>query len=126
MIVDPERELAHYARPGAIGLNPIVAGSGSNLKVPFYLAHGLTTLSAPFGMRGYQDLLPWVTTADLGEFPAALAGPFAAPSGVRRQLARYEWSAVAADALRVYQSLLTAPRGASDSLRRSTGRDRAK
>ena len=107
VIIDPTRELAHYARPGAIGLNPIVAGSGSNLKLLYYLAHGLSALSTPFGMRGYQDLIPWVMTADLDGFPAALSGTVEAPNGVRQQLTHYEWSAIAAGALQVYESLLT-------------------
>jgi glycosyltransferase involved in cell wall biosynthesis len=106
VLIDPDAELAQYARPGAIGLNPIIAGSGSNLKVLYYLAHDLPTLSTPFGMRGYQDLLPWVVTADLDDFPDALPRVLTAPNGVRQQLARYEWNAVAADALQVYEALV--------------------
>lgn len=37
-----------------LGLNPIIGGGGSNLKVPDYLAHGLPVLSSEFGQRGFK------------------------------------------------------------------------
>lgn len=40
-----------------IGLNPVVQGSGSNLKTLEYIAFGLPVLSTPFGLRGH-DLIP--------------------------------------------------------------------
>ncbi|MDZ4790498.1 MAG: glycosyltransferase family 4 protein, partial [Hyphomicrobiales bacterium] len=41
-------------RGAQVGLNPVVEGGGSNLKVPDYMAHGLPVLSTPFGSRGYH------------------------------------------------------------------------
>lgn len=37
-----------------LGLNPITSGSGSNVKIPDYMAHGLPVLTTPFGSRGVQ------------------------------------------------------------------------
>lgn len=37
-----------------LALNPVISGSGSNLKVLEYWAYGLPVLSSPFGMRGIQ------------------------------------------------------------------------
>ena len=37
-----------------IGLNPMLSGSGSNLKVADYFAHGLTVMSTHVGARGYS------------------------------------------------------------------------
>ena len=37
-----------------IGLNPIISGSGTNLKLVEYLAHGLAVLSTDFGARGFD------------------------------------------------------------------------
>jgi glycosyltransferase involved in cell wall biosynthesis len=102
---DPDGDIAQYIGPDAVGLNPVVAGSGSSMKLLQYLASGLPVLSTPFGMRGFQVLAPWVVTAELDDFPAALRRPLTVPQGVREQLAPYEWSAVAAKALGVYERL---------------------
>jgi len=37
-----------------IGLNPVVSGSGTNLKLVEYLAYGLLVLTTPFGARGFR------------------------------------------------------------------------
>lgn len=37
------------------GLNPVVSGSGSNVKLADYLAHGLFVLTTEFGIRGYPE-----------------------------------------------------------------------
>jgi len=37
-----------------VALNPMVSGSGSNLKVFDYFAHGIPVISTPFGMRGLK------------------------------------------------------------------------
>lgn len=37
-------------------LNPMLSGSGSNIKVADYLQHGLRVVSTAFGARGYEDI----------------------------------------------------------------------
>jgi hypothetical protein len=103
--LDPHGDLSRYARPGTVGLNTVVAGSGSSLKLLQYLAYDLPVVSTPFGMRGFPDLAPWVVTADLHDFADALRRELPAPHGVRARLARYEWKSVAQGALRVYEAL---------------------
>ena len=41
-------------RASDIGLNPVVSGSGTNLKLVEYLAYGLVVVSTSFGARGIQ------------------------------------------------------------------------
>ncbi len=57
---------SYLLRQATVGLNPMIGGGGSNLKVPDYLAHGLPVVTSDFGQRGFalgpQD----------GVFPAAL------------------------------------------------------
>ena len=87
-----------------LALNPMAAGSGSNVKVLEYFAHGLPVLSTSFGMRGIQaeagrDYLE----ASLEQFaqglrqaacvPADLASVGAA--GQELALKRYTWVAIA-------------------------------
>ncbi len=60
------------------GLNPVLGGGGSNVKVPTYLAAGLAVVTTPFGLRGYAPLAPHVVVAE----PDALADALRArPSG---------------------------------------------
>jgi len=103
--LDPGGDVAAWAAPGTVGLNPVVAGSGSNLKLLQYLAHDLPVLSTPFGLRGFEDLAPWVVTAELDGFAAALRGEPPATHGVRERLAAYEWTAVARHAVDAYRAL---------------------
>lgn len=105
VVFDPDGELADYAGAGVVGLNPVLRGSGTSLKLLHYLAHDLPVLSTPFGLRGLEELAPWVTTADLQGFPDALRGELPVPHGLRDKLAPYSWDRIALSALRVYQSL---------------------
>jgi len=56
-----------------VGLNPVVAGGGSNVKVPTCLGAGLAVVTTPFGLRGYGSLAPFVTVAEPADFVAAVA-----------------------------------------------------
>lgn len=60
------------------GLNPVLRGGGSNVKLPTYLAAGLAVVSTPFGTRGYASLAPMATTAEPAAFADAL---LARPAG---------------------------------------------
>lgn len=40
-------------RAARVALNPMFSGGGSNVKMADYLAHGLDTITTPFGIRGY-------------------------------------------------------------------------
>lgn len=49
-----------------IALNPMLAGSGSNVKLADYLGHGLPVVTTEFGVRGYPDAITphtWMVTA---------------------------------------------------------------
>ncbi|HMC54304.1 MAG TPA: glycosyltransferase [Gemmatimonadaceae bacterium] len=105
----PEGDVADFAGTDAIALNPVTAGSGSSMKLLHYLACDLAVLSTPFGVRGFDDLRPWVTTAELSDFVQALQGEIPPPHGHREQLARYEWDAVAERAVRAYTELAGRP-----------------
>lgn len=71
-IVDEERK-AVILQQSDIGINPIVSGSGSNVKLADYLAHGLYVVSTAFGIRGYpSEVSQHVTICDLESFPFAI------------------------------------------------------
>jgi glycosyltransferase involved in cell wall biosynthesis len=86
-----------------LALNPMAAGSGSNVKVLDYFAHGLPVLSTSFGMRGIEaqvgrDYLE----AGLEQFAAALTSAAAQPesladiasNGKDLALENYTWDAI--------------------------------
>ena len=87
-----------------LALNPVVTGSGSNVKVLEYFAFGLPVLSSSFGMRGIQaeaglDYLE----ASLEEFSSELQKAVSAPglltaigaSGKALAKERYTWESIA-------------------------------
>ena len=87
-----------------LALNPMAAGSGSNVKVLEYFAHGLPVLSTSFGMRGIQaEAGRDYIEASLDQFAQVLRQAACAPSdlagvgaaGQVLALKRYTWAAIA-------------------------------
>jgi glycosyltransferase involved in cell wall biosynthesis len=73
------RVLGHVADLGAllaeagVALNPIILGSGVNMKLFEYLQHGLPVLSTPFGTRGLEGGdRHGIVISELDGFAAAL------------------------------------------------------
>lgn len=67
-------------RAADLGLNPVMSGSGVNLKSLEYLAFGLPFLSTPKGMRGLpENLGPVARICDLGSFAENIRAFFANP-----------------------------------------------
>lgn len=87
-----------------LALNPMAAGSGSNVKVLDYFAYGLPVLSTPFGMRGInaeagRDYLevPMDRFADTVRRAAANSASLAGMGASGRALAlnSYTWHSIA-------------------------------
>ncbi len=94
--------LRRYAAAADLALNPMFSGSGSNIKVFDYLAHGLPVVSTPFGARGLQvtgdDAL---VTCPFEDFPMSIRHLLADGMAARRQQAarkmakQYDWRTIA-------------------------------
>lgn len=87
-----------------IALNPMAAGSGSNVKVLDYFAFGLPVLSTSFGMRGIQAIPgEEYIEASLELFTSALQQaaadsallPSIGEAGRSLAMERYTWEAIA-------------------------------
>jgi glycosyltransferase involved in cell wall biosynthesis len=88
-----------------LALNPMLSGSGTNLKMLDYTASGLNVISTEFGLRGLkfdqqQDLI----IADIGDFSNRVADFLQLPVSRRQLLAQsarastenlYDWSVCA-------------------------------
>lgn len=86
-----------------VALNPMSAGSGSNVKVLEYFAHRLPVLSTIFGMRGIEaEAGREYFEASLEEFAEVLAGAVSnqaslgpiGEAGNALALKRYTWDAI--------------------------------
>jgi glycosyltransferase involved in cell wall biosynthesis len=87
-----------------IALNPVLGGSGSNLKLLEYIAYGIPVITTPHGNRGYgfKDEVH-LLLAEISEFPHMLRDSFSADflslqpmAENARQFAssRYDWSVI--------------------------------
>ena len=92
-----------------MALNPVLAGSGSNLKLLEYIAYGIPVITTSHGNRGYgfKDKAH-LFVAEISEFPFLLRDSLSAdPLSLQpmaehaRQFAssRYDWSVIASDLL---------------------------
>lgn len=99
--VVPEEEKNMLLYAADFGLNPVISGSGTNLKIIEYVASGLETLSTSFGLRGLDDTIcanvrtcePEALAETLRE---ALRHPLAADrleTAARRAEAVFSWEA---------------------------------
>jgi len=81
MAAGERTDLASVLDAADIGLNPVLAGGGSNIKLPTYLAAGLAVVTTPHGLRGFPTLAPYVTVAEPRAMSEALR---ARPAGWAR------------------------------------------
>jgi glycosyltransferase involved in cell wall biosynthesis len=99
-----DEEKAVLLSAADIALNPVVSGSGSNLKMLDYAAARLPILSTPFGARGFEFRADThYLSADLDSFLLELTAAFATVS-TREAIAqsakelvdsRYSWKLIA-------------------------------
>jgi len=95
-----------------VGLNPVAYGSGSNLKVPEYLAAGLPVVTTPVGARGFERWAGAMHVAELADFPDAVASlppPVGPPPGIE-ELA---WSGIGRRLYATYAELIRSSSSAS-------------
>ena len=92
-----------------IALNPVLGGSGSNLKLLEYIAYGIPVITTPHGNRGYgfKDKAHLFLT-EISEFPHMLRDSVSADTLSLQPMAenarqfassRYDWSVIASGLL---------------------------
>lgn len=98
-----------------LALNPVTAGSGTNLKTVEYMASALPIVSTPCGVRGIAATMgDMMRICDLESFPAAMRHVLSNPPEPARLAAsaravrlKWSWSAVMADLCPTLQARLS-------------------
>jgi glycosyltransferase involved in cell wall biosynthesis len=89
-----------------VALNPVVSGSGTNLKMLDYLAAGIPVISTPYGCRGLGLLDDsHVVLAEMAAFPAAIASVQCPIACLRPRISaarhhvekRFSWGVIASE-----------------------------
>jgi glycosyltransferase involved in cell wall biosynthesis len=103
-----EQELDRLLCAADLGLNPIVSGSGSNLKMLTYMKSRLPTLTTPMGNRGYEFGRGQCFVANIEDFPSELDAiarmdatslSSIASNGYEAAVARFQWKDIVQHAL---------------------------
>jgi glycosyltransferase involved in cell wall biosynthesis len=104
-VLGPRDDVLPLLWAADVGLNPVLTGSGSNLKLVEYCAAGLPVITTRFGLRGFQPLEPWVAIADADAFPRTAAAQ-ARPGPIPEEILKpYSWEALAAKLARFYDAV---------------------
>jgi glycosyltransferase involved in cell wall biosynthesis len=108
-------KLKHYIKASDIAINPLVSGSGTNLKMLEYLAAGLPTITTKIGNRGL-DLRDKkeVIISDLDKFPESI-NQVITDKELYQKLClngreivekKYDWKVIAQEAMNCYREFL--------------------
>jgi glycosyltransferase involved in cell wall biosynthesis len=88
-----------------VAVNPVGFGSGSNIKMPVYLAAGLPIVTTPVGLRGFEELAAHALVADPEGFAEAIPRALELPPAPRVRLEPLTWGALARRLAGAYASL---------------------
>jgi glycosyltransferase involved in cell wall biosynthesis len=93
-----------------VAANPVSSGSGSNLKMPEYLAAGVPVVTTRFGLRGFEDFAEQVVVAEPAEFSQALASAHERPRAPVEKLRSLTWTALGKRLFAAYATVAGAGR----------------
>jgi glycosyltransferase involved in cell wall biosynthesis len=88
-----------------VAVNPVGAGSGSNIKMPVYLAAGLPIVTTAVGLRGFEELAAHALVAAPEDFADAIPRAVGLPPAARERLEGLTWGALARRLACAYQEL---------------------
>lgn len=88
-----------------VAVNPVGAGSGSNIKMPVYLAAGLPIVTTAVGLRGFEEFAAHALVADPEDFADAIPRALELAPAPRDRLAGLTWSALARRLADAYRAL---------------------
>lgn len=94
-----------------LAINPMMSGSGANVKIIDYLAAGLEIISTPFGMRGYDDMEDQVHTCSVKAMAKEINRFFKQPGKKKNtgKVAQYQWPLIVAKVNGEYEKIYDKP-----------------
>jgi glycosyltransferase involved in cell wall biosynthesis len=102
-------DLSAFFAAADLAVNPVITGSGSNLKMAEYLATGLPVLTTRVGLRGFEDHAEGVIVARREDFAAAIADA-SLQRDQSRTVEALSWDSLARRVHGVYARLLATRR----------------
>lgn len=102
----PQSDLIPFLAGSDLALNPVVSGSGSNVKLIEYLGHGLPVLTTSFGLRGYDHHLRGIHVEPLERFEHRLISETQWASPDPKELIPYEWASLGKSLFQTLQNLV--------------------
>lgn len=106
MICGVQPDLIPFLAGSDLALNPVVSGSGSNVKLIEYLGHGLPVLTTPFGIRGYETELRGVHVELLEGFKNRIISETQWAYPDPNELIPYEWASLGKSLFQTLQNLV--------------------
>lgn len=112
-VVTDEEKLELY-RVADIALNPMLSGSGTNIKMLDYMAAGLPIVTTPVGARGLDiDNFDQAIICGVSEFPEKISEVIndkdlyvkLGLNGRELVKEKYDWKKIAKDMAKIYESL---------------------
>ena len=89
-----QNQLFSFFKGSDIALNPVISGSGSNVKLIECLGNGLAVLTTPFGARGFNRSLKGLSIEPLGRFKTRLLSQPDWNLPDPDELMTYEWTQI--------------------------------
>lgn len=105
------KDLQPFYAAADVGVNPVMHGSGSSVKIIDYLAAGLPVVTTPAGMRGYEHLRDRLSVTEFPNFAAAVSTFHPVASRGTPPLGSMTWSALGERLYSVYAQLCRAVPG---------------
>lgn len=110
-VTGPVEDPLPYLQAADVALNPMLSGSGSNIKVAEYCAAGLPVITTPFGLRGFEELGPWLGVREIADFPGAIAEARWPNTIPEQTLSGFSWAQSARRLAGLYQAVLRGEEG---------------
>jgi glycosyltransferase involved in cell wall biosynthesis len=108
-------DISSYFKAADIAINPMMSGSGTNLKMLEYLASGIPAITTKIGARGlYVENGKDVIISEIGDFPMWINNLLndddlyvkLRVNGRKLVEEKYDWKRIAEKQMRVYEKLL--------------------
>jgi len=105
-VLDCQENADLYWDASDLSVNPMLEGSGSNMKVLDSLSRGVPVLSTPCGVRGYEGRLSGVMVQEIEKFPEVLRNYSTWPKPNHKELSPFSWEQIGTGLFQKFEELV--------------------